>query len=67
MDEVLAFIYTGCCKQNSQSPSQFPYGTRGTSVAPLTSAILAPHDFVTISSPECNNCEYSEPHINDRL
>jgi len=43
------------------------YGTRGTSVAALTSAILAPHDFVAISSPECTNCEYSEPSINDRL
>jgi hypothetical protein len=52
---------------HSQSPAQFPYGTRGTSVAALTSAILAPHDFVAISSPECTNCEYSEPSINDRL
>src|SRR5882762_1237790 len=52
---------------HSQSPAQFPYGTRGTSVAALTSAILAPHDFVAISSPECTNCEYSEPPINDRL
>src|SRR6202790_5793099 len=51
----------------TQSPAQFPYGTRGTSVAALTSAILAPHDFVAISSPECTNCEYSEPPINDRL
>jgi hypothetical protein len=38
---------------HSQSPAQFPHGTRGTSVAALTSVILAPHDFVTISSPEC--------------
>jgi hypothetical protein len=52
---------------HSQNPTQFPYGTRGTSVATLTSAILAPHDFVVISSPECTNCEYSEPSINDRL
>jgi hypothetical protein len=52
---------------HSQSPAQFPYGTRGTSVAALTSAILAPHDFVAISSPECTNCEYFEPPINDRL
>jgi len=28
---------------------------RGTSVAALTSAILAPHDFVAISSPECTS------------
>jgi hypothetical protein len=52
---------------HSQSPAQFPYGIRGTSVAALTSAILAPHNFVAISSPECTNCEYSEPPINDRL
>jgi len=50
-----------------QSPAQFPYGTRGTSVAALASAILAPHDCVAISCPECTNCEYSEPYINDRL
>ena len=36
----------------TQSPAQFPYGTRGTSVTALASAILAPHDFVAISSPE---------------
>jgi hypothetical protein len=52
---------------HSQHPAQFPYGTRGTSVAALTSAILAPNDFVAISSPECTNCEYSEPIMNDRL
>jgi hypothetical protein len=52
---------------HSQSLAQFPYGTRGTSVAASTSAILAPHDFVAISSPECTNCEYSKPPINDRL
>jgi hypothetical protein len=52
---------------HSQSPAQFPYGTRGTSVAALASAILAPHEFVAISSPECTNCEYSEPSIDDRL
>jgi hypothetical protein len=33
----------------------------------VTSAILAPNDCVTISSPECTNCEYSEPIMNDRL
>src|ERR1700691_6188605 len=38
---------------HSQSPAQFPYGTRGTSVSALASAILAPQNFVTISSPEC--------------
>src|ERR1700733_11403718 len=47
--------------------AQFPYGTRGTSVVALTSAILAPHDFVAISSPECTSCEYSESSIDDRL
>ena len=49
---------------HSQSPAQFPYGTTGTSVTALASAILALHDFVAISSSEC---EYSEPPINDRL
>ena len=52
---------------HSQHPAQFPYGTRGTSVAALTSAILAPDDCVAISSPECTSCEYSEPIINDSL
>src|SRR6267154_3540018 len=52
---------------HSQSPEQFPYGTRGTSVTALTSAIFTPHNLVAISSPECTNCEYSEPPINDRL
>ena len=50
-----------------QSPAQFPYGTRGTSVSTLASTILAPHNFVAISSPEHTNCEYSEPCIDDRL
>src|SRR5882762_1270740 len=54
-------------KIHSQSPTQFPYGTRGTSVAALTSAIFSPHNFVAISSPECTNCEYSEPSIDDSL
>jgi hypothetical protein len=52
-----------------RSPAQFPYGTRGTSVSALASAILAPDNFVAISSPECmnecTNCEYSEPSIDD--
>jgi len=52
---------------HSQHPAQFPYGTRGTSVAALTSALLAPHNFVAISSPDCTSCEYSEPSIDDRL
>jgi hypothetical protein len=52
---------------HSQNPTQFPYGTRGTSVAALTSAILAPQNFVAISSPQCTNCEYSEPSIDDSL
>ena len=43
-----------------QSPPQFPYGTRGTSVSALASAILASQNFVAISSPECTTCEYSE-------
>jgi len=33
-------------KIHSHSPAQFPYGTRGTSVLALASAILAPHNFV---------------------
>ena len=52
---------------HSQSPAQFPYGTRGTSVSALASAILAPQNFVAISSPECTKCEYSEPSIDDSL
>jgi hypothetical protein len=52
---------------HSQSPAQFPYGTRGTSVSALASAILAPQNFVAISSPECTNCEYSEASLDDRL
>src|SRR6202789_801907 len=52
---------------HSQSPAQFPYGTRGTSVSALASAILAPQNFVAISSPECTHCEYSEASIDDRL
>ena len=43
------------------------YGTRGTSVSALASAILAPQNFVAISSPECTSCEYSEASIDDRL
>src|ERR1700683_3635248 len=52
---------------HSQSPAQFPYGTRGTSVSALASTIFAPQNFVAISSPECTNCEYSEVSIDDRL
>jgi hypothetical protein len=52
---------------HSESPAQFSYGTRGTSVSALTSAILAPDNFVAVSSPECTHCEYSEPPIHDRL
>ena len=51
----------------SQNPAQFPYGTRGTSVVALTSAILAPDECVAISSLEHTSCEYSEPTMNDRL
>src|ERR1700683_5629957 len=52
---------------HSQSLAEFPYGTRGTSVSALASAILAPQNFVAISSPEFTNCEYSEASIDDRL
>ena len=52
---------------HSHSPALFPYGTRGTSVSALASAILAPHNFVAISHAECTNCEYSEASIDDRL
>jgi hypothetical protein len=52
---------------HSQSPAQFLYGTRGTGVSALASAILASQNFVAISSPECTNCEYSEASIDDRL
>ena len=52
---------------HSQSPALFPYGTRGTGFSALASAILAPQNFVAISSPECTNCEYSEVSIDDRL
>jgi hypothetical protein len=52
---------------HTQSPAQFPYGTRGTSVSALASTIFAPQNFVAISSPECTNCEYSEASIDDRL
>jgi hypothetical protein len=41
-------------KLHSHSPAQFPYGKRGTNVAYLTSAVLAPHGFEAISSPKCN-------------
>jgi hypothetical protein len=54
-------------KLHSQSPDEFPYGTRGTSVSALVSKILAPHNSVAFSSPECTNCEYSELSIDDRL
>ncbi|KIM72434.1 hypothetical protein PILCRDRAFT_81891 [Piloderma croceum F 1598] len=54
-------------KLHSQSPGQFPYGTRGTSVSALASAIFASHNIVAISNPECTNCEYFEPSIDDRL
>ena len=52
---------------HSQSPDQFPYGTRGTSVSALVSTILTPHSSVAFSSCECTNCEYYELSINDRL
>jgi hypothetical protein len=52
----------------SQSPAQFPYGTKGTSVSALASAILALR--ILWSSQVlniCTNCEYSEASIDDRL
>ena len=52
---------------HSQSPDQFPYGTRGTSVSALVSTILAPQSPVAFSTLECTKCEYSELSINDRL
>jgi len=52
---------------HSQSPDQFPYGTRGTSVSALVSTILTPQSSVAFSSLECINCEYSELSVNDRL
>jgi hypothetical protein len=52
---------------HSQSPDQFPYGTRGRSVSALVSTILTPHSSMAFSSCECTNCEYSELSINDRL
>ena len=52
---------------HSQSPDEFPYGTRGTSVSALVSKVLAPHNSVAFSNPECTNCEYSELSIDDRL
>ena len=54
-------------KLHSQSPALLPYGPRGTSVSALASAILAPQNFVAISSPKCTSCEYSEASIDDRL
>jgi len=52
---------------HSQSPDQFPYGTRGTSVSALVLIILALQSFVAFSSLECTNCEYSELSVDDRL
>jgi hypothetical protein len=52
---------------HTQSPAQFSYGTRGTSVSALASTIFAPRNFVAISSPECTNCKYSKLPIDDRL
>src|SRR5258705_4978722 len=47
--------------------TQFPYGTRGTSISALVSTILAPQSPVAFSTLECTKCEYSELSINDRL
>src|ERR1700736_6350351 len=52
---------------HTQSPAEFAYGTRGTSVIDLTAAILAPHDLIAVSSPQCTNCDYSEPIMDDTL
>jgi hypothetical protein len=43
------------CKIHSQSPAEFAYGTRGTSVTPLTAAVIAPHDIVAVSSLNASN------------
>jgi hypothetical protein len=52
---------------HSQSPAQFSYGTRGRSVSTLVSTLFAAQNLVAISSPECTNCAYSEPSVDDRL
>jgi len=53
--------------KSSQNPAEFPYGTRGTSVTALTAAILAPRDIVAVSKPECIECDYSGPIMDDGL
>ena len=55
------------CEIHSQSPAEFAYGTRGTSITALTAAILAPHDIVAVSKHECIKCDYSGPILDDRL
>ena len=52
---------------HSQSPAQFFYRTRGTSVLALASTIFPLQNLVAISNPECTSCEYSEPSVDDRL
>jgi len=54
------------CEIHSQSPAEFAYGTRGTSITALTAAILAPHDIVAVSKQECIKCDYSGPILDDR-
>ena len=55
------------CEIHSQSPAEFAYGTRGTSITALTAEILAPHDIVAVSKHECIKCDYSGPILDDRL
>jgi hypothetical protein len=54
-------------KLHTQTPTLFPYGTRGTSVGALASAILSPKEGVAISVPKCTKCKYSEPAMDDGL
>jgi len=55
------------CEIHFQSPAQFAYGTRGTSITVLAAAILAPHDIVAVSKHECIKCNPSGPILDDRL
>jgi len=52
---------------HAQNPAEFTYGTGGTSVTALTAAILAPHDIVAVLKPECIECDYSGPIMDDGL
>jgi hypothetical protein len=54
-------------KLHAQIPTQFPYGTTGTSVGALASVILSSNKSVAISTPKCTKCEYTEPAMDDML